>query len=309
MVLPLTAGIIAIFAWLVSHSLEESWVIALFATGGYFFAQANVLTTLLILQQRIRWCISPPLTGFLGILCGVWFAESVFQFTLFLLCGRLIGNGLAFAVLNYAPVNGKTVIQQARKGVQYLLMDLLAILSDQIATLICMQLLSRAELGVFGLCRQVLNAANTPGWSLMQANYPKLVETKLGNVNTLNRQILYLAALVSAGMMAGSAVLGYAVYKIPEFWLMCSVLALSLPARYLNNFYDQIIRSVGKVRSCNYLALSKLLFSLVMFPVFVSIWNLWGAILGLSTLGIVSAWLYRQIALPLFPQKIPEAVS
>ena len=53
------------------------WIeIALFACGGYFFGQTNVLNTLLLLQRRTSWMIVPPIVNTAGIIAGLFLQQT-----------------------------------------------------------------------------------------------------------------------------------------------------------------------------------------------------------------------------------------
>ncbi len=308
MAFPLTVLVLYLYALIMAHRSGEVFEIVLFGLSGFFFAQANVLNTLLLLEKKIKYAVGPPLLTTVGIVSGIIFSDSVFMFAVFMISGRFIGNGFVFTRLEYAKVSFKTLRDKATHGLKYIPMDFFALLSDQTATIISANLLTRSELGVFGLCRQVLTACDTPGWSVMQGNYPRLVENKLAHARELVNKIQKLSFVIMGVMICGSAVLGFLIYKIEEFWYLCLLLAIILPVRYRNNFYDQVIRASGGIRTCTALAFTKLMVSVFLFPFMIINLKIWGAILGLVVLSLISVTIYYYKANPLL-LKVPVKVT
>ncbi len=108
-----------------------------------------------------------------------------------------------------------------------------------------------------------------------------------------------LSFLVAFLAFAAATALGQYVYKVPWFWLMMALLTLSVPLRYLNNFYDQVLRAAGYVRIGTCLAAAKFLLGLAMSWILVSALGLWGAIIGLALLSATATALYAYKALPI----------
>jgi O-antigen/teichoic acid export membrane protein len=268
--------------------------ITLFAWSGYFFGQTNVLNTLLLLDNNTRWSILPPVTNAVGILTAALTADTVVAFASVLLIFRALGNTCLFARLDYARVAPRAAFRYCWKGLKYSPMDLIAMLSEQIGPLIMAHSLTRAELGLFGLCQQLLAAADTPGWSVIQAHYPSLARSGRGIPQALRRTLLTLSLLMAALLSVGSFIIARYVYALPRLWPIMALLSLSLPWRYLNSFYDQVLRAAGRVRAGTHLAILKLLLSAMVFAPLVFFFGLWGAAGGLVLLSAISSVLYAR---------------
>ena len=201
--------------------------------------------------------------------------------------------------MKYVPVGLKSSVRYGLGGLKYSPMDLIAMMSEQTGTLIIAGILTRADLGVYGLCQQFVGAADTPGWSVVQSQYPELVRTRLGIAAALRSRVIKLSLVVALLVLASAAVLGQYVYKIPGFLLMMAILTLSIPSRYLNNFYYQTLRAAGCIRIGTNLSIAKLLFGLAAFWTLGSTMGLWGCIVASLILSAGSAALYRYRALPI----------
>jgi O-antigen/teichoic acid export membrane protein len=298
LMLPTALLIVMPFGRMMARHPGEWLEIALFAYGGYFFAQMNVLNVLLLLQQRARWAIVPPLVNVAGMVVGVLLGRSLVQFAFVLLIARAVGSVWLFASMKYEAVNLKKILRCGVSGLKYSPMDFISMLSEQTGPLIMASLLTRSELGVYGLCLQCLTSSDVPGWSVVQSYYPEMVRTRLANASAARSSLVKLSLLIAFLVVAGAAVLGRYIYMVPGFSLMMAVLAISVPSRYLNNFYDQTLRAAGYIRIGTCLAVIKFILSLAIFWMFASTLGLWGAIIGLALLSLVSSALYARKALP-----------
>jgi len=298
LLLPAVLLVVVLFGWCMARQPGEWIEIALFACGGYFFGQANVFNTLLVLERRPAWSLVPPVAGFAGILLGLLAGGSLIRFAASLLAARLFGSIWLFARVTYAPVNLRSILRSVWNGLKYAPMDFIALLSEQTGPLLMTALLSRAELGAYGLCQQCLTAADTPGWSFVQAHYPELVKSRLGVARVVRSRLLKLSVPIALLVLASSALLGRYVYKVQGFTLMMAALALCLPLRYLNNFYDQILRAAGHIRAGTWLAAAKLLLGLMIFAALISTFRMWGAIVALAVLSSAAAAIYARAASP-----------
>ena len=277
--------------------LPGEWpVITLFAWGGYFLGQANVLNTLLLLDNKTRWSVLPPVVNAVGMLAAALMTDTLIAFAAALLISRALGNASLFLQFDYARVSPSDAWRYGLQGLKYTPIDLVAMLSEQIGPLIMAYSLTRAELGLFGLCQQLLSAADTPGWSVSQAHYPALAKSEQGIVQSLRRSLVMLSVVMAVLLCVGSFVLGEYVYKAPLFFPMMALLAVSMPWRYLNNFYDQVLRAAGWVRMALGLAILKLLLAGLFLVPLVLFFGVWGAVTGLVFLSVISSLLYGRKA-------------
>ncbi len=294
----------ALFGIVMARGSGEWQTIAVFACGGYFFGQVTVLNTLLLLQHRMRWTLVPALAGVVGTAVAAFTATSVIGFALVLLVARCAGNIGVFCRLRYARVSLRVTGQQLFEGLRYSPMDIIALLSEQAGPILLANLLPRADFGLYGLCQQLVTAADTPGWSLVQSHYPELARKPLDDRGALESRVIALSVLATAALAVGGALLGAYVYRLPSFWLMTSLVALCMPARYLNNFYDQVLRAGGHVRAATVLAAIKCGCGLVMFTALVWLAGVWGAVAALVVLSIVAERLYAARARPLLRKDV-----
>ena len=296
---PIALVVVLPFSRVMARHPGEWRDIALFAVGGYFFGQMNVLNVLLILQKRTRWAIMPPLVNTAGMIVGVFVGGSLARFASILLIFRAFGSIWLFSGMRYRPIKFRSILRCGLAGVKYSPMDLVNMLSEQTGPLIMASLVTRAELGVYGLCLQCLTSSDIPGWSVVQSYYPELVRTHLATASMVRSRLMKLSFVIAFLVVATASVLGRYVYRVPEFALMMTLLAMSVPSRYLNNFYDQTLRAAGYIRTGTFLAVIKLFLSLAIVWIFAWALGLWGAIIGLALLSLVSSALYARKALPI----------
>jgi O-antigen/teichoic acid export membrane protein len=304
LLIPVTAIIIGIYSWIMASSNQELWEIAFFSSGGFFFALVNQINTLFILQDRTHLTLIFPLIYSVGVISGMLFSSTILEFALVLLIFRGLGSAIPFFFKEYARVSMGMILNCAKGGFGYIPTDLISTLSDQSGPLIMSHIMSRVDLGIFGLCRQVLTAADIPGWSFIQSKYPKIVKRDPVLIQEIGKQNGRIALLTSLVMNLGSLIMGFFIFKVPHFWYMMCVLMLTVPFRYNNNFSDQIIKAYGFVRLNTYLALLQFLLAIPIFFIFPKFLGLWGGVLGLAFFSLLSDLLYRNPAKRLYLGKL-----
>jgi len=298
---PISLALIVAYAVIMAQHRLEVWEISLFATAGFFCGITNVANTLFIMQNRTYLSLIFPLVHTVGLLLGMIYSQTLFHFAIFLMAFRALGATIPFCFLNYARIRIFKIWDCGIQGFLYFPPDMLATLSEQSGPVILSFLLSRGELGVFGLCRQVLTAGEFPCWSFLQSIYPQLVRTRLASVREFQRQNIRLSVLVAVLVLAGSFVLGFFIYHLPNFAYMMIPLVLVIPFKYDNCFYDQVIKSVGKIRLNIILNVIKFLVAIPLFAIMGKTLGVWGAIIGVAVLAMFSDFLYRKPGSSLFP--------
>jgi len=306
---PFAIILVLLFALALGENLSDITTIILFSIAGFFYGQSNILNSILILQKRTILCLIPPSFTFIGIIWGVVAGENVNQLALAILLSRFLGNLILIFSLKYKPVSFQEIFLISKKSIKFLPMDFLGIISEQSVSFIMAILLTREDLGILGLCRQLVYAASMPGWSLIDSKYPKLVSSCSDIAESLKEKNHFLSKYMILAVILSSGILGVFIYEIPQFWPMCSLLALTMPARYLGNFYDKVIRAVGKIRSCTNLALIRLLLAVLIFPIFIGFFDLWGAIFGIILLTFLSLFLWKKMAGPLLLNTPSKAIA
>ena len=298
---PISLALIVAYAALMAQHPLEVWEISLFATAGFFCGITNVANTLFIMQNRTYLSLIFPVAHTVGLLLGMIYSQTLIHFALFLMAFRALGTIISFCFLNYVRIGISKIWDCGIQGLFYLPPCLLATLSEQSAPVILSFWLSRGELGVFGLCRQVLTAGEFPSWSFLQSIYPQMVKTRLASVREFQRQNIRLSVLVVVLILAGSFVLGFFVYQLPNFFYMMLLLVLVIPFKYDNCFYDQVIKSVGKIKLNTMLNIIKFLIAIPLFAIMGKLLGVWGGIIGVAVLAMVSYFLYRKPGRRLFP--------
>lgn len=298
---PISLALIVAYAAMMAQHPLEVWEISLFATAGFFFGITNVANTLFIMQNRTYLSLIFPVAHTVGLLLGMIYAQTVLQFAIFLMASRALGTTLPFCFLNYARTRISEIWDCGIQGFLYFPSDMLANLSEQSGPVILSFFLSRGELGVFGLCRQVLTAGDFPCWSFLQSIYPRMVKTRLATIREFQRQNIRLSVLVAVSVLTGSFILGFFIYQLPNFFYMMILLVLVIPFRYDNCLYDQVIKSVGKIKLNITLNVIKLLVAIPLFAIMGKMLGVWGAIIGMALLAMLSYFLYRKPGRNLFP--------
>lgn len=298
---PATLLFIAAYAWVMAANHQEILEISLFATAGFFFAITNVTNTLLVMQERISLCLIFPILNTIGLLVGMIFSATVIQFAFALMVARALGSLLPFSLLKYSRISIAKIIKCGYRGVQYIPTDLLALASEQSGPLILSQLVTRSELGIFGLCLQVLNAGSQPVYTFLQSKYPELVTSRLSTADEIGRQVVKISFAASLLVLAGSFVLGFWVYDLRVFFYMMLLLTCAVPFRYNICFYDQVIKSVGKIKLNTLLSGVKLFLAIPIYFFLGRTLGAWGAIAGLVIISVFSDFLYRKPAKKLYP--------
>lgn len=271
------AGLFA-YSAVMAHSVTEMWEILIFGASGYLLAQLNVGNTMLILQRRVWLCVMPPLLNTLGIAAGWLLADTPLDFALFITGSRLVGNALLFASFPYEHVSFRGLLSEMRAGLKFLPMDLFGTLSDQLPTFLLASFLSREELGIFGICRQLLMACETPGWSFVQSKYPELAQSGAVSLPMIRRKVMAMSIIMALAGVVLSFSFGNYIYHINGLGLLMLPILATLPARYLQNLLDQFMRAIGRLKMCTGLSVMKLALAVVCFPAAVTLFGLWGAI-------------------------------
>jgi O-antigen/teichoic acid export membrane protein len=295
---------IGVYAWSMGSGIQEFWEIALFASGGFAFAVTNLTNILFLLDRRSPFTLIFPVCNTLGILVGVALARSLVEVALSLFLFRTLGNAVSFLTMPFARIDNRSLLRCGLHGAGYILTDLFALLSEQCGPFILSYLLTRSDLGLFGLCRQILTAADVPCWSFIQSKYPELVESRLGEARTIGSKNTRLAFIATLCLVVGSFLLAYYVFFLPQLFAMVLILAAVLPFRYNNHFFDRVIKSKGLIKVNTWLALVKLCAAIPIFYVASILYGIWGGIFALAIISIFSDLIYRNTAVKLYSQHV-----
>ena len=287
------AGVVA-FACLESGAGDERIVIALIGITGICMALTNTGLMMSIMKSRFAPGLFAPLCETAAVVVAAVAARSVEQFAIAMLVGRCASALSVWVGLRRESVSVREACSIGKASFPYMLPDALAMLSEQVIPLTLAAVVTRSELGVFRLCQQLLTAADTPGWSFVQANYPNLVGASLTNRSPIVRQVTLLGAAAGALCLGGSAILAYFVFHVPDVAPLMIALAASLVWRYRNNLFDQALRASGWVKSTISLGAVKLVAGFVLAWPLVHLYHVWGAVASLSLLSVAAGIAYAR---------------
>lgn len=287
---------IAALGLLMGHSPTEFWEILTFGIGGIFLAQMSISNMLLIMRGSAFLTIVAPLVGTIGILAGGFFSNSVLEFAVYVTVSRLIGNVIVYAVMGIERVPLGRVFAEMRRGGSYLATDALLTANDQIVTILLALILSREDMGVWGICRQLSTAADTPSWSIVQAKYPEMIRSPHETWPSLTANIALISIAVALTGAIASFGLGHYVYHVEALGPLMAVLLFGIPARYIQNLDDQLMRAIGAGSMSARLAALRMPVTVIMTPAAAYCWGIWGAATSVTAAALVLVAVYRLAA-------------
>lgn len=295
-VLPLSLPFIVLLGFLAGRSLEESAVISSLSLAGPFFAQANIANALQVMQGKASHSIIPPAANFIGLIFASLFGSSFLLFAVLLAVFRFGGTLTSFLYLPRAPVNLRLFMVHIRDGVRFLTAEGINLVTDQLTVLVTAYLMSRADLGLFGLCRQMLTVSDTPGWSQMQAKYFTIVADPERTMPGLRRLMLRLGVFCGAAVAALTVPLGIFIFHLPAFMLLAPLLLTTVPLRYFQSTYDLHLRAIGAVSCINRIALIRAALALMIIPVGAWFGGALGTVLASIVHTVIAAWLTSRMS-------------
>jgi O-antigen/teichoic acid export membrane protein len=300
LLVPASLPSIALYGYVVGRDVPEAVAIALFAVGGCFFAQTNILNALLVLQGRLRLSLFPALFNTVGIVGAAGLAGSLATFAAMLAIPRLIGIAIVCCALPQECVSMRRLWQHLRPGFGLLSSDIFNYGSDQILVVAISYLVDREHLGILGLCRQVIGVADTPGASLLQTLYPALAQGPAAVVATTRRRMFKLAALTAIVCATLTVPLGIWFYHVPQLPLYAITLLVSLPGRYLLSLYETLLKAINEIAVLNQLALLRGMTWVA--TAMLSVFGLYAVIIGF----VVHAWLSAWITMVFVRERLPK---
>lgn len=277
------------------QDLTEAIVIFLLSLAGPFFAQTNIANAILVLERKTRLIVYAPLGNLAGLVLGYFFASNLLDFALILTLFRLAGTLMIFLQLPLCKVSIKALIAWFRSGMRFLTADVINLGADQASVMIASYLMTRSELGIFGLCRQMLTLSDTPGWSRLVAWYPKVYADPRGTIPTFTRQMFTMGIVCGLAVAILCVPLGYWIYHLPPFAFFAPLLLCSVPFRYLVGIYDMSLRAIGAVKATNEITLLRCMLVVVFYSAGILLSGIYGAIAATIVLAMISAWVTRII--------------
>ena len=300
-VVPLSLPIVVALGAATGHSAREALAIALLALGGPFFAQMNVVNALQVLQGKAAHSIIAPLGNLTGLILGALFAPSLVAFAALLAMFRFLGIAVAFLFLPLGRLRLREAMSHMAEGSRFLTADALLMATDQATIMIASYLMTRSELGLFGLTRQMLTLSDTPAWSQMQAAYPAMVKDPASVFPPLRRRMLGLGVLCAVGVATLAVPMGLFFYHLPRFAVLAPLLMTIVPFRYLMGIYDMRLRAMGLIARTNRLSLLRGLLALAIVPIAAWRGGALGGVLATAAHNVIAAWLTSRV--PVHPAR------
>ncbi|HVJ42137.1 MAG TPA: hypothetical protein VM639_11590 [Dongiaceae bacterium] len=273
-----------------SKDMHEALVIAVLSLGGAFFAQTTIANALLVLQDQAVDIIFSPVGNLVGLALGYFLTDDFLHFALIVTLCRFLGTAIIFARLPYGHFTLAELKTHVRQGLGFLTADTIGLIADQVSVMIASALMSRADLGIFGLCRQMLTVGDTPAWSRLTAWYPRVVADPLGAAVQLRREMLRMGILGGLGLAAMAVPLGLWIYHLPSFILAACLMVICVPFRYVVGTCETSLRALGLISIVNQLTLIRCLL-VVLLPAGILIGGLYGAIIATLAQILFLAWL------------------
>jgi O-antigen/teichoic acid export membrane protein len=270
-----------------AQSASEARIIFLVSLNGPLLALLNVGIALSVLVNRESDALIVGAAESLGTIGAFIFGHDGASVASWLLAGRCLGSQLIWSRFEFAWIRWARIVFIGRRSAAYIVPEVLGLLAEQSGPLLLAQVAPRAELGVFRLCQQILNAAETPVAAFVQARYPLLVRATDEMRQRLLTGVTQLALAAGVLCVAGSLVLGATVYRVPQLIPMMVVLSGSLLWRYRAYYYEQAFRASGAVRTTWAVGIFKIVLSVPIVLGLIVLFHVWGAIWSILILAVI----------------------
>jgi O-antigen/teichoic acid export membrane protein len=188
------------------------------------------------------------------------------------------------------------IVSTISRGARYLLLDIMAVLTEQAPCIILGVMATRADLGRFRLCQQTLSAAENPGWSYVQSKYPELTYGGETLIRACSRRMRLLGGGAFALCVAGSLPLAIVAFRRPSLAIMMIVVCSAVVFRYPIYFYDQLLRACGRMGPAMILAPARLIASCITMYLMIRRCGVWGAAGSTPVIACVFAGIYAIIS-------------
>jgi hypothetical protein len=295
-VMLLPASIVGVWWYsnLVARTASELTVIAVISISGYFLGVSATGLMLCVMKRSYHQALVATAIEAIAIVISATMARSPEQVALLLLGARLVGSLAIWSSLSYRTCAPCEIVRTVRLGVQYLVPDILSTLAEQSGPLVLQMYSSRAELGLFRLCQQMLNATETPGWSYVLSHYPDMVDVGQAHWTLLKQQMKRLGLIAAVLCALGSWAAAEPVYHISVLAPMMLVVSLCVLPRYKTYLLDQRLRAGGGIAISSWLAACKLMVFSGAFLLLVPRFHAWGAIMAVTSISILFETFYRR---------------
>lgn len=279
--LPVIVIIALMFGMVFGHNPAEQLQLSAIALSAPYFAQCNVMNALQVLQGKEAQSIIAPALNSLGLVAGA-FSNDFSNFCLVVLAFRMLGIAIPYMLLPHDFSAFGQAFGHLRSGLRYLFSDAVLVASDTMILLLSAHILGRSDLGVLGICRQLLTASDTPGWANLQSVYPKIVTGDDAYFRGLIRSMLRLGALLAIVVTAVAVPMGIYVFKVGDLWFFAAILMSSVPARYVVVCIETHLKARGAISYANWLTAARAIVGFVVVGVATVSGGLLGHIVALA---------------------------
>jgi hypothetical protein len=238
--------------------------------------------------------VIPPIANLIGLAFGAAFGSTYWSFAVILTVFRFVGTGTGFMLLPYARITLGEGWRHTREASRFLTSDIFSLGSDQLTVLLNSYILTRGDLGLLGLCRQVLTVSDTPGWSKIQASYPELVRSPDDVGAALSWTMLRLGSFCGLACVVVMYPASNLVFHLHRLFSLVVIAMLCTPFRYLVLSYDFRLRAIGAIGLSNRVCAARGLLSLLIVPAAAAAAGALGAVLGASCQTGLAVWLTRR---------------
>lgn len=276
----------------IGQNEEEALTIAVLSWSAAGASQITISQSVQILQKRTKLALVTPISHLLALLIAAISTNDLLSFAVTLALLRLVGTITGFAGLRYSRVPLTSALETVKESKKFTAIDVFAAGSEFLALPLLSGILTRSELGLFGLARQFLMVGDTPGWSYVQSRYPKLVKGHAKLERDVRRKNLQISFLAAALTFIGGGILIIFLYRLPQLIPILVIMLISLPARYENNFCDQALRAGGYFTASVKLVAAKFALSTAIILLMAGLYGLYGTASAIVIASVVSAALY-----------------
>lgn len=294
---PVVLVVSLLFGYALGSDPAERFQLAALALSAPFFAQINVTNALQVLQKKELHSVIAPGLNTVGILAGAAFDDfSVFCLSV-LIC-RLLGVAVPYALLPHDLAGFRHATAHMRSGLRYVFADAVLAGSDAAIMLLSAHILGRGELGVLGICRQLLTASDTPGWANLQAIYPKLVVEDEVSFRRFVISMLRLGLVLAIVVTGLSIPAGIYVFNVVDLWFFAAILMVSVPARYVVLSIETRLKARGAIGFVNWLIGTRAVAGFVLVGIATFAGGLLGHVIALAAFFVALAVVEHVLTTP-----------
>lgn len=285
-----------LYSLLVTANHYDFLVVAVACFTGYAWCWSVSAQMMLVLQKREWELLKSTLTDscFIAALAAMSINDVLTVATV-VLTSKALGACLVWGTQKYKRVPVPIVINSARIGTRYIAIELINSLSGQLTSIVLASLTSRYNLGIYRTCMQVLSASNAPGFAYATSVYPKLVKNDQNQVARVRNIFFGLGVIVTVLMALGSWPIGIYIFHNQDVFKTLLGLSIVCLPFYLNIFYAQHVKAIGKTKAGTIITTISLCIQTVVNIVLISQFGLIGVVGSIAIVFTLQAWTNRWV--------------